>query len=134
MNPSETFVNRYESSTDDKIIKNKNYTSSSQTTHWITETGILDIFLLPGPNIYQQYASLTGQPYLAPTFALRYHQFRWNYQDEQDTLAVHANFEKYEYPYNVLWIDIEHTDGKNYFTWYKHNFPNPMCMQSKKFL
>jgi len=28
-------------------------------------------------------------------------------------------------PYDVLWLDIEHTDGKRYFTWDKRNFEDP---------
>jgi alpha 1,3-glucosidase len=31
----------------------------------------------------------------------------------------------------VLWLDIEHTDGKRYFTWDKHKFPKPAAMQNE---
>ena len=31
-------------------------------------------------------------------------------------------------PYDVLWLDIEHTRGKRYFTWDKNLFPNPKEM------
>ena len=34
-------------------------------------------------------------------------------------------------PYDVLWLDIEHTDGKKYFTWDQHKFPTPTEMQDK---
>ena len=50
-------------------------------------------------------------------------------KDEKDVAQVHAKFEEYDYPYDVLWLDIEHTDGKRYFTWDKHLFPNPIKMQ-----
>ena len=30
--------------------------------------------------------------------------------------AVEKGFEDLDYPYDVLWLDIEHTDGKRYFT------------------
>lgn len=30
---------------------------------------------------------------------------------------------------DVIWLDIEHTNGKRYFTWDKHVFPNPVEMQ-----
>ena len=123
-NPTETFIDVFSTS---KI--------SGTGTHWMSESGIIDIFLLPGltqpSRIYEQYASLTGYPYLPPSFALGYHQCRWNYRDENDALTVHANFEKYDYPYDVLWLDIEHTDGKRYFTWDKSLFPNPEQMQEK---
>lgn len=38
-------------------------------THWFSESGIIDIFILLGPrpyNVYKQYASLTGTPSLPP--------------------------------------------------------------------
>ena len=38
-------------------------------THWISESGIIDIFLVLGPrprDVFRQYASLTGTPYLPP--------------------------------------------------------------------
>lgn len=42
-----------------------------------------------------------------------------------------SNFDKFNIPYDVIWLDIEHTDGKRYFTWDKHHFPNPVEMQEK---
>ena len=29
----------------------------------------------------------------------------------------------------MLWLDIEHTDGKRYFTWDNFKFPKPVEMQ-----
>lgn len=124
-NPSETFVD-VEHVNDDqhKVAK----------THWISESGIVDLFLLPGPNpktLYEQYARLTGRVSLPPMFSLGYHQCRWNYRDEDDVYQVHGKFEELDYPYDVLWLDIEHTDGKRYFTWDDNQFPNPIPMQEK---
>ena len=118
-NPTETFV-------DVTTLPNR------MKTHWMSESGVLDIFVMPGPdpsNLYQQYASLTGTTPLPPMFSLGYHQCRWNYKDEKDVAMVHAKFEELDYPYDVLWLDIEHTDGKRYFTWDKNLFPNPKDMQ-----
>ena len=44
---------------------------------------------------------------------------------------VHGKFESYDIPYDVIWLDIEHTDGKRYFTWDKVHFPNPEEMTNK---
>ena len=41
---------------------------------------------------------------------------------------VNSNFEAYDIPYDVIWLDIEHTDGKRYFTWDDKNFPTPKNM------
>lgn len=37
---------------------------------------------------------------------------RWNYKDEPDAYAVDAGFDEHAIPYDVLWLDIEHTNGK----------------------
>lgn len=31
-------------------------------------------------------------------------------------IQVEGMFEQLDYPMDVLWLDIEHTDGKRYFT------------------
>jgi len=129
-NPSETFVDveqRVASSTD-------NNKKDSASTHWISESGIMDLMLLPGPSpkdALRQFTQLVGTQALPPIFALGYHQCRWNYKDERDVAAVHAKFEEINFPYDVLWLDIEHTDGKRYFTWDSALFPNPKAMIEK---
>lgn len=42
--------------------------------------------------------------------------------------SVDANFDKHDIPYDVIWLDIEHTDGKRYFTWDKDRFSHPEDM------
>ncbi|XP_036120392.1 neutral alpha-glucosidase C isoform X1 [Molossus molossus] len=106
--------------------------SSRTDVHWMSESGIIDVFLLTGPtpsDVFKQYSSLTGTQAMPPLFSLGYHQCRWNYEDEQDVKAVDAGFDKHDIPYDVIWLDIEHTKGKRYFTWDKKRFPNPQRMQ-----
>ncbi|KAK6182964.1 hypothetical protein SNE40_010527 [Patella caerulea] len=97
-------------------------------THWFSESGVIDIFILLGPtpsNVFKQYARLTGTTPLPPLYSIAYHQCRWNYNDQDDVKSVDANFDKYDLPYDVIWLDIEHTDGKKYFTWAHEKFPHP---------
>ena len=54
---------------------------------------------------------------------------RWNYKDEADVKAVDAGFDDHAIPYDVLWLDIEHTVGKRYMTWDSSLFPDPKGMQ-----
>jgi len=125
-NPTETFVDVQEVEGVDDTVESR--------THFMSESGVIDLFLLPGPDpqaLYGQYARLTGRMPLPPMFSLGYHQCRWNYRDEADVYFVHSKFEELDYPYDVLWLDIEHTDGKRYFTWDKKLFPNPEEMQKK---
>ncbi|XP_069665549.1 neutral alpha-glucosidase AB isoform X1 [Haliaeetus albicilla] len=98
---------------------------------WMSESGIIDVFLLLGPTpaaVAGQYAALTGTQALPPLFALGYHQSRWNYNDEEDVAAVERGFEEHAVPCDVLWLDIEHADGKRYFTWDPSKFPRPRDM------
>ena len=89
-------------------------------------------------------------------FALADPQCRWNYNDEADVAGVDAGtnvipirslarpvfrrpslspnntgFDEHDIPYDVLWLDIEHTDSKKYFTWDPVKFPNPTEMINK---
>ncbi|KAK9835160.1 hypothetical protein WJX81_002172 [Elliptochloris bilobata] len=101
-------------------------------TQWVAESGVLDLFLLLGPSpaeVSRQYARLTGTTAMPQEFALGYHQCRWNYRDEADVRAVDAGFDRHDIPYDVIWLDIEHTDGKRYFTWDAALFPEPEALQ-----
>ena len=98
---------------------------------WKSVTGYHDVFFFPGRSameVHQQHAYVVGPTLMPPQFALGYHQCRWNYRSEADMLEVNDNFNSHNIPMDVLWLDIEHTDGKRYFTWDKHNFANPKKM------
>jgi hypothetical protein len=85
------------------------------SAQWIAESGVLDLFLLAGPtplSVSRQLAAVAGTTALPQYFALGYHQCRWNYRDEDDVREVDAGFDAHAIPYDVLWLDIEHTDGK----------------------
>lgn len=100
--------------------------------HWFAESGVVDLFLFAGPThaqVVQDHTALAGRPFLPPLWAVAYHQCRWNYNDEADVRAVDAGFEARDFPYDVIWLDIEHTDGKRYFTWDARKFPDPARMQ-----
>ncbi|MEQ2217636.1 hypothetical protein XENOCAPTIV_017415, partial [Xenoophorus captivus] len=63
-----------------------------------------------------------------PLASLGYHQCRWNYNDQEDVRSVDAGFDEHDIPYDFIWLDIEHTDGKRYFTWDPHKFASPKEM------
>ncbi|EIW80508.1 glycoside hydrolase family 31 protein [Coniophora puteana RWD-64-598 SS2] len=103
----------------------------STQTHWISESGILDVFLLPGPTpekVFEQYARLTGAPVLPPAWALAYHQCRWNYVSSDDVRGVQERFDESDIPVDVFWLDIEYAEGHKYFMWDQKTFPDPVEM------
>jgi len=100
-------------------------------THWMSEAGVIDIFIMTGPlprDVLRQFTSLVGRQELPPLFSIAYHQCRWNYLDMKDVETVNDKFEEHDIPYDVLWLDIEHTDGKRYFTWDSRTFGDPLKM------
>ncbi|XP_076604058.1 neutral alpha-glucosidase C isoform X1 [Chaetodon auriga] len=136
LNASETFVNVHYSPSehqDDQTPPVKRRRMQPHTdVHWLSESGVIDCMVLLGPSpqqLFSQYAQLTGYQALPPLFALGYHQCRWNYNDEADVKAVDAGFDRHRIPYDVIWLDIEHTDGKRYFTWDSALFPEPAGLQ-----
>ncbi|XP_016326541.1 neutral alpha-glucosidase AB-like [Sinocyclocheilus anshuiensis] len=98
---------------------------------WISESGIIDVFIMLGPkpsDVFSQYASLTGTQSFPPLASLGYHQCRWNYNDQEDVKSVDQGFDQHDIPYDFIWLDIEHADGKRYFTWDPHKFSQPKEM------
>ena len=76
----------------------------------------------------QQYAALTGTTPTPPTFGFAYHQCKWNYRNAEEVAEIDEGFEASNMPMDVIWLDIEHTDGKRYFTWHPDHFKEPKAM------
>jgi alpha 1,3-glucosidase len=103
-------------------------------TLFISESGLISLLVVPlgSPSqVFRTLSLLTGPAQLPPLFALGHHQCRWNYNDQADMLAVNAGFDTHDIPTDVLWLDIEHTDGKRYFTWDSGKFPDPARMMNE---
>ncbi|XP_023512658.1 probable glucan 1,3-alpha-glucosidase [Cucurbita pepo subsp. pepo] len=101
---------------------------------WMSEAGIVDTFFFVGPepkDVVRQYTSVTGTTAMPQLFATAYHQSRWNYRNEEDVANVDSKFDEHDIPYDVLVLDIDHTDGRRYFTWDSELFPHPEEMQRK---
>ena len=104
------------------------------STHWFSESGILDVFVFLGPtpqDITGTLAELTGTTQLPQQFSIGYHQCRWNYMSDEEVKEVDTKFDKHSIPYDVIWLDLEYTDDRKYFTWDPDKFPNPIDMQAQ---
>eukprot|EP00835_Amoeboradix_gromovi_P002071 NODE_109_length_19684_cov_0.566709.p1 type:complete len:699 gc:universal NODE_109_length_19684_cov_0.566709:6203-4107(-) len=112
-NPSDTFI---------KI--------NNQQMSFYSESSTLDLYFFTGHpySILNQYHSISGYPMLPQLFAISYHQCRWNYNNQQDVLEVNNQFNNHKIPVDVIWLDIEHTDGKRYLTWDNSKFNDPVDM------
>ena len=99
LNAAETWVDVKKSGTNSGgVMETLGFGSSEEKTptidtHWISESGIVDTFVLLGKSPKQvsgQYAKLTGSTPLPPFFSLGYHQCKWNYRDEADIADVNS--------------------------------------------
>lgn len=108
--------------------------STTTQTHWFSESGLLDVFVFLGPtpkDVIGTYTELTGTSSMPPEFAIAYHQCRWNYVTDDDVMDVDRRFDKFNIPYDVIWLDIEYTEGKKYFTWDPLTFDDPESMHKQ---
>ena len=118
-------VTVFNNNASDQWVGLKTINNSDRQIEWITEGGIIDLYLF-SDNDYmrnlEKVAKVTGYAPLAPLSIFGYHQCRWGYADEDDIIGVAKKFDEYEIPYDVFWMDIEHTNDKRYFTWNPNGF------------
>lgn len=136
-NAAETWVDIAGTASEQNVMSSiVNFVAGSRqadppSAHFMSESGIIDVFVLLGPSpsdAFRQYTDLTGSGNLPQMFAIGYHQCRWNYNDEQDVAQVAAKFDEHDIPMDTMWLDIEYTDAKKYFTWDHQKFPHPVEM------
>ena len=134
LNAAETWVDIFKRKTSSNPLGLGFGGKTTTQTHWISESGLLDVFVLLGPTseaVLRSYGELTGYTKLPPSFSIAYHQCRWNYFTDQDVRDVDRRFDKFDIPYDVIWLDIEYMEDKRYFTWDPHTFKDPIGMQQQ---
>lgn len=134
LNAAETWVDIVKKSASPNPLSMSAAPKKNTHTHWFSEAGRIDLFVFLGPtpqDLSRTYGQLTGYTQLPQHFAIAYHQCRWNYVTDEDVKEVDAKFDKYQIPYDVIWLDLEYTDDRKYFTWDPLTFPNPKGMQEK---
>lgn len=134
LNAAETWVDIVKAKVSTNPLSLGNGGRTDTQTHWFSESGLLDIFVFLGPtpaDVVHSYSELTGYSQLPQHFALGYHQCRWNYVSDEDVKDVDRKMDKFEIPYDVIWLDIEYTDNKKYFTWDPDTFADPIGMQKQ---
>ncbi|WP_412067718.1 TIM-barrel domain-containing protein [Rubrivirga sp. IMCC43871] len=74
------------------------------------------------------YTALTGRTPLPPTWALGYHQSRWNYHDAGFARWIAHESRRRDLPLECIHLDIGHMDGYRVFTWEMDNFQGPEAL------
>lgn len=131
LNAAETWIDITKGKNSKNPLSLGGKSKTSTHTHWISESGLLDVFVFLGPtpkDLTAKYGELTGTTAMPQEFSLGYHQCRWNYVSDDDVKDVDRKMDKFKLPYDVIWLDIEYTDEKKYFTWDQHSFTDPISM------
>nr|CAI5828564.1 unnamed protein product [Callosobruchus analis] len=90
------------------------------STHFMVDSGSFDLFVMLGPNIekvVKQFTDLTGKAHMPQLWTLGYHQSRWSYYSREEVLEVLKQMKQNNFPLDAIWLDIDYTDNKKYFTW-----------------
>ena len=121
LNPSETFVS----------LKRREDRKLNVESSWVSETGMIDMLLFTGSrpqDVLRQFHSILGNPAFPPLFALGFHQSKWGYSDEEEVDDISHDFRYHKIPLDVMWLDIQHTNGKRYMTWNADSFGDPISL------
>lgn len=91
------------------ITKTTSRRKTTTSTQWISESGILDLFVFLGPepkDVFRDFTALAGRTAMPQYFAMGHHQCRWNYLNEEDVLTVSKRFDEEDMPVDVIWLDM----------------------------
>lgn len=131
LNPSETWIdiesNHSQSKGSGVVDMISKFVSSDKKmtgrlTHWFSETGLIDIWFMPGPEpqtVIGFNAEAFGTIPMPPVYSTGFHQCRWNYYSSDEVAQVDKSYDDVQVPLDAIWLDIEYTVGrsKKYFTW-----------------
>lgn len=78
-----------------------------------------------GPKtLVKKLSLITGYAPLPPYYSLGFHYSKWEKISTERLHELTDEFTRNEMPYDVLWLDIEHTKDKMYFAFDEDRFAN----------
>lgn len=126
INPCDTFVN---------IRTIQKSDTEGRELKFVSESGFVDFIVFSGTNnghenvafkkIMKSYCEVTGYPFNSPMFALGYHQSRWSYSTQHEAGVVIRGLDEIGVPFDSIFLDVDHLEGKFPFTMSRQGFPNP---------
>lgn len=75
-------------------------------------------------DVVTRYYKLTGAPVLVPQWALGWNHCKWGYQTAEQLLENVQNYNKYQLPLDVQWVDIDYMNAYRDFTYDPVSFAN----------
>ena len=124
---NKNMITVFSNNTSDQFITLETENNKNRKIKWITEGGIINLYLFSDNIIERQLKKcykITGAAPMPPIWAFGYHHCRWGFQSDEDVTNVINKFDELKIPYDCIWLDIDHTDEKKYFTWNPKTFKN----------
>ena len=124
---NKNIITVFSNNTSDQFITLETENDKNRKVKWITEGGIINLYIFSDNIIDRQLKKcyrITGTAPMAPIWAFGYHHCRWGFQSDEDVTNVINKFDELKIPYDCIWLDIDHTDEKKYFTWNPKTFKN----------
>jgi len=101
--------------------------SENRLVEWTLETGVVDLYIFTSRSIEansKKIVEFSGSPPLPMETALGYNQCRWNYFTQDEAEDLNEKLIEHKIPCDTIWLDIEHTNSKIYFTVDTEAFPD----------
>ncbi|KAL7715086.1 Glucosidase II subunit alpha [Entamoeba marina] len=121
VNPTDTFVDLKVVNEQSKLI-------------FTSEDGDVELVIISKPTpaeVISSYYEASGHCELLPRFAFGFQQSKWGYNSQTVVESVDKLSDENGIMYDVLWLDIETTHRKQYFTWASATFPDPVALQNE---
>ncbi len=85
-----------------------------------------DFFIFMGtlPEIYSQFFSLTGQPFMPPIWAFGIHTSNSIINDAEKFMKYSAKYKKENIPLDAIYINESYMDANKVFQWSKDKYPH----------
>ncbi|KAH0801954.1 glycosyl hydrolase [Histomonas meleagridis] len=103
-------------------------------TRFLSEGSFIDFYIFEGPSpkeVINEYLHITGFPQLPQTFSFGFHMSRWGYESSTEVRQVIQSLDEALIPHESIFLDIDHTDDKMYFTFHPQNFYDVEALQDE---
>ncbi|OHT11770.1 Neutral alpha-glucosidase AB [Tritrichomonas foetus] len=99
----------------------------------ISEGGFIDTFIFTGKlkTILSSYTELTGHIEVPAISTLGYHQSKWGYKNQSIFESVIDRLNKISFPFDYMWMDVDHLANHAPFYFDRNLFPNPSAIFEK---
>lgn len=101
--------------------------SENKIAQWTNEAGVIDLYIFTSQDIEQNAKKIVKFSGIIPMpleTSLGHNQCRWNYFTQDEVEDLNEKLVEHNIMADFIWLDIEHTNSKVYFTVDTEAFPD----------